>query len=178
MVDFYIPGSFSRSPFKLGMWEILCQSSPICFLHLFSKMGHPTIRSVCKEVRAPIPSGNDSKLGQYQISSDWRDISLQIHSGIAIKLSHCQIWSFCRELTSGERPTSEDLRNAKREGLLVLAIPSHPNHWINQPPQSSQHADVEVPWGRGHWPRSRVRREMRFGRHSSGKASSALCMLM
>ena len=67
----------------LSNWEceILCQSSPICFLHLFSKMGHRLMSSVCKEVRAPNPSGNDSNLGQPQISSVCKEVRAPIPSG-------------------------------------------------------------------------------------------------
>ena len=142
------------------MWEILCQSSPICFLHLFRKMGQSQMFSVCKEVRAPIPSGNDSNLGQSQIERYWRDISLQIHSGMAIKLRQYQILRFCRELTYwspiGRETNFGSLLKCKKRRVVS------PCHSISsQSLDKSTSSEFQtfrfwsavryrMPWGRGH----------------------------
>ena len=138
--------------------------------------------SVCKEVRAPNPSGNDSNLGQSQIWSDWRDISLQIHSGMAIKLRQYQILRFCRELTYwspiGRRTNFGRLESCRERRVLS------PCHSISsqsldksatselQTLRSWSAVRYHMPWGRGNLIRYRVRREMRFQRYSFGKASS------
>ena len=53
----------------LGMWDILCQSSPLSFLHRFSRCGHPPILNVLSAVRFCSSSGIDIRLGHFQSAS-------------------------------------------------------------------------------------------------------------
>ena len=62
--DFSSSFGWARSPTKFWMWA--SQSS---LLQLSTKMGRFQIVNVFKYIRP----GNDVKLGQSQISSDWRD---------------------------------------------------------------------------------------------------------
>ena len=124
--------------FKFWMWAILDQSSPVSLLHLCNKMGHFSIDSVCREVRAEISSGNVVKLGQFHMSSRWRDVRLQIHSGIVIKLGQSIISSDFREVTCW-RPTGRDTFEKLRNPRVLRLFSSC--HSISSPSKSLLYSD-------------------------------------
>ncbi|CAI0554979.1 unnamed protein product [Linum tenue] len=59
------------------MWEMLGQSSPSPFLHLFVNRGHQDIFSLCKEVRCRIAGGRVANLRQSQIVNSRTEVRLQ-----------------------------------------------------------------------------------------------------
>ena len=61
-----------------GMWEILCQSSPLSFLHRLSRCGHFIITNLLSAVRFCSSSGIDIRLEQPRIIKNESDLRLPI----------------------------------------------------------------------------------------------------